>query len=503
MDDPLGRRHDRHAYGQSQFGDARLRRPDQLDVNENDHCVSQLDGTGTYSSNPQAVTVTPATTLLAISGGATAVEGSSYTLNLAQMLGPSVTGWTINWGDGNTTTAAAGDTTAQYAYSGIPTAGATFQVTAIGVNANGSYQSNTLTVTASAAAPSIAIIGPASIDGGAIYTLNLSATEFAGHTVSQWDINWGDGSPDTIATPDTTSVSHVFQNPSTATPYTISATVTDDTGTHSSNPLSVTVNPAATVLSISGNSQVGAGVAYTLSLSQAGGPALSGWTINWGDGTSGTLAGTATTAQHTFSKGALAGSASYQISASGTNTNGVYTTNSVALSVNPVAPTVTISGPSAIEGTAVYTLSLSGVETDGDQLSGWNVNWGDNSSTMLAGGATSAIHVYANPSSTTLYTISATASDLDGSYGSNTQNVTVVPAATAAIDLRPVDGHRGQRTYTLSLAQTAGTGRHQLVDRLGRRHDQHGVGHRHDGDPHVHQQFRRRDSQLYDHCHGH
>src|SRR5207244_1924993 len=95
----------------------------------------------------------------------------------------------------------------------------------------------------------------------------------------------------------------------------------------------------------------------TLTLSATTGPdPVTGWTVNWGDGNTSTLAGTATTATHVYSDGPN----QYTISATGTTDDGTLTANTLVVSVNNIAPTVSISGASSVNENSVYTLNLSG-----------------------------------------------------------------------------------------------------------------------------------------------
>ena len=44
---------------------------------------------------------------------------------------------------------------------------------------------------------------------GSIYTLNLSSTDPGADTISQWTINWGDGT-DQVVTGNPSSVTHTY-----------------------------------------------------------------------------------------------------------------------------------------------------------------------------------------------------------------------------------------------------------------------------------------------------
>ena len=74
-------------------------------------------------------------------------------------------------------------------------------------------------------APTLTLAGDNQIDVDELYTLSLASTDPGEDTITQWTINWGDGTPGSIET--------IFGNPSdvthtytTAGDYTITATAT-------------------------------------------------------------------------------------------------------------------------------------------------------------------------------------------------------------------------------------------------------------------------------------
>jgi RTX calcium-binding nonapeptide repeat (4 copies)/Dockerin type I domain len=88
-------------------------------------------------SAPLALSVNP---LATISGGATANEGSTYTLNLTQATGAAFSYWTINWGDGTASTIEGSDTIAQHVYAGGPSATPfSYNIAASGTNSAGTF----------------------------------------------------------------------------------------------------------------------------------------------------------------------------------------------------------------------------------------------------------------------------------------------------------------------------------------------------------------------------
>src|SRR5262249_43009390 len=89
-----------------------------------------------------------------------------------------------------------------------------------------------------------------------------------------------------------------------------------------------------------------------------------------------------------------------------------------------------------------YTLGLASSDPGADTISSWTVNWGDGSAPqVITGNPPTVTHVYANGPNR--YSISATATDEDGTYAAgNTVGVTVnnvAPALNNVSITSPVD----------------------------------------------------------------
>lgn len=110
------------------------------------------------------------------------------------------------------------------------------------------------------------------------------------------------------------------------------------------------------------------------------------------------------------------------------------------LVVNLVPPTLSIAGPGIITEGQTYTLGLSASEPGGDAITSWMIDWGDGSTQTLAGNAASATHVYSAPPDAV--TITATATDEDGTYTANALPVTVddAPLTASAMTVAAVEG---------------------------------------------------------------
>ena len=57
----------------------------------------------------------------------------------------------------------------------------------------------TETIAVANVAPTLTLTGDATVDEGSVFTLSLSATDPGADTITQWDINWGDGQTETVS----------------------------------------------------------------------------------------------------------------------------------------------------------------------------------------------------------------------------------------------------------------------------------------------------------------
>ena len=287
----------------------------------------------------------------------------------------------------------------------------TFTVTATDVLGDTTTANYSITVNPPVP-PQLTIGGASSVNEKAPYTLNLSGSDVSPQTISSWTINCGDGHVQKVAgTPD--SVSHVYAVGTHN--YTIHAAATDQTGTYrAGNTITVEVNHVPPTLSISGASNVNEGSTYTLDLSGTDTHKITHWTINWGDGSAPQIvAGNPKSVTHVY----LNGPANDVINATATDNVGTFTAgDTVAVTVNYVAPSFSISGPTSIKEHETYTLMLSGI--DPRPITHWTINWGDGTPPETVNGNPHSVkHVFTQGASQ--YTISATAEDDEGTYLAN------------------------------------------------------------------------------------
>ena len=113
-------------------------------------------------------------------------------------------------------------------------------------------------------------------------------------------------------------------------------------------------------------------------------------------------------------------------------------TSRTALTIDNVAPTLTVSGAASVKEGWEYTLSLSSSDPGNDTIVSWNIDWGDGSDPdhdgsvgeIVPGNTVSVNHVYADGPA--VATISATATDEDGTYAATVKvgSVSVAPDLT-------------------------------------------------------------------------
>ncbi len=408
--------------------------------------ATATDDVGTYAAaGPLTVAVTHVPPTLAIAGPPTVAAQAGYTLGLSAVdPGHAISGWAVNWGDGTVQAVTGTPSAVTHTYAAGPHA---YTVSATATDDVGTYPAaNTVVVAVTAVSPTLVptLSGPATVAEGTPYTLGLSATD-PGHVVSGWSVTWGDGTTQAV-TGDPSGVTHTYAVGPNA--YTISATATDDVGTYAAvNTVAVAVTHVAPTLTVSGPATVAEGAPYTLTLAAVDpGHAISGWAVNWGDGTVQPLAGNPASVTHAYAAGPNA----YTITATATDDVGTYpAADAVVVAVTHVAPLITLAGPPSVAEGATYTLELSAVDP-GHTVSGWTVNWGDGTTQGVAGDPSAATHTYATGPHG--YTITATATDDAGTYAAANAVAVAVTHVPPVVSLGGAPVVVDGSAYTLSLS---------------------------------------------------
>lgn len=118
-----------------------------------------------------------------------------------------------------------------------------------------------------------------------------------------------------------------------------------------------------------------------------------------------------------FSWTALDGDSSAGFTLRVTDSAGGTADQAFTVTVNNVAPTLSLSGPASITDDQDFVLDLASSDPGQDTLSGWTVHWGDGSSSQLDAAAGALRHRYASPGN---FTVQTTATDEDGDTSAST-----------------------------------------------------------------------------------
>src|SRR5262249_26489990 len=138
-------------------------------------------------------------------------------------------------------------------------------ISATATDEDGIFSANAFPVQiTNVAKTTVAISGPASIEVGAVYTLNLSVQTTAGQAINHWNISWGDGHLDQVVIGNPTSVTHTY--PSVGH-FVIAASASDNTAPFKAgNSVAVNVTHQAPTVTIGGPASVFQAAPYTLNL---------------------------------------------------------------------------------------------------------------------------------------------------------------------------------------------------------------------------------------------
>src|SRR5207244_11566152 len=239
-----------------------------------------------------------------------ASTGATVNLNFTVSSSTSITGVTVNWGDGTSLDTLAGTATSDthiFTSTGI-TRSQTFTITVTATNTAGPG-SGTTTETVNDRPPTVTISSVTSpVNTGQMVNLTFHAGDVDG-TISSLSVNWGDGTSADVLPGTATSASHSYtttaRSPSKV--FTVTVTAIDNSGSTGQALVSVTVNDRPPITSVTGVSPdpalAGQPVSVSFSTSDSDGT-VSSIIVNLGYGSpSDSLAGTAASDTHTYASG--------------------------------------------------------------------------------------------------------------------------------------------------------------------------------------------------------
>ena len=336
---------------------------------------------GALTSPAQAagpVTAAAPVPTVSIEAGAdtSVVEGSTLTRSIAIVDGADngVPGWNyaIDYGDGSA--AVTGSTLApsielDHVYADGP---ATHTVSVSAVDAIGLIDEvaiDSFVVTVLNAPPTPVLTGNATTTEGAVYSLNVGGTDPAGaNDPLEYSIDWGDGTITAQVLRPLGTITHVFADdedgPLNATTRVVRVGLFDGDA-FVSTTFPVVVTNVAPTIALTGAASVPAGTPYSLTLGAVADPGkdtVTSRVINWGDGSTETVAG-AGTFTHTF---AAAGTRTVTVDL--VDEDGTFlAAGSLTVTAVPNVPTA----PSGLTATALSksSLQVSWTNTTTDQSS--------------------------------------------------------------------------------------------------------------------------------------
>ena len=348
------------------------------------------------AANPIDVVVSTVAPTLSFSGPTSTFANSSYTLSLAASAvdAAGLGAWTINWGDGTTSTAAGGAATATHVYA---TPAAADNISAQEVYEGTTYNAHRLNsalyvepvaVVAQGPANLVLTPGSAAVAEGGIVLLGGSFTDAnagVAHTVT---INWGDGTTSSLSLPagaTTFNPSHQYLDNPAGQPAgsdSIQVTVAQPAivfaghtfpGPSTSGTTSIQVDNVApsqvTLIPIATKVAVGGTFSVSGSFADPGTLDSHAVDINWGDGSGDTYlslaAGVTAIPMTSHTYGAIADGLSARtlpVSVTVTDKDGGVGTGGTAVEVDNLATSLAAS---AASGTYGGTAALSAILTSG------------------------------------------------------------------------------------------------------------------------------------------
>jgi CSLREA domain-containing protein len=212
--------------------------------------------------------------------------------------------------------------------------------------------------------------------------------------------------------------------------------------------------------------QVGAGGPYTISEGEgltlsavvtSGKPADFSWDIN-GDGVFGDAIGPNPTLSwaQLQALGIVDGPSRFEVRVRAKDSGGQDVSSAAtSLTVNDLAPTLTLSGAGSSDEGSPYSLNLASADPGTDTIDHWTITWGDGATETVSGNPSSVTHTYVDgPNS---YTITASATDEDGTYSAGPIALTVRNVPPTMAPLRNLTGSEGQSVALSATFADAGT----------------------------------------------
>ena len=411
------------------------------------------DGTFTDRANAFSVTVNNVAPSIAISGAASVNEGSPYSLTLGAVSDPgtdTVTSWIVHWGDGNSNTySSAGIKTHTYADGPDDHA-----ITVDLVDEDGTFTNaaNPLSVHVVNVAPTAHLSGPDEVNEGTTHLYTFTVTDpgddsFTVNTPAYPDCGTGGDYVGGSLLTNLGGGSFECSFPDGPTTTDVKIRVTDSDGasdTDTENVVVVDVANVDPVVSLTGPGTVAEGSthSYSYTTSDVGTPETFNREAQSCDG--GTLSAASFNpfdGSGSFDCTYADGPSSHNPSVTVSDGDSGSDSDSLAVTVTNVAPSIAISGAASVNEGSPYSLTLGAVSDPGtDTVTSYVVHWGDgNSNTYTSDGVKT--HTYADGPND--WNITVDLVDEDGTFtnAANPHSVHFVNVAPSTPSLlTPADG---------------------------------------------------------------
>jgi hypothetical protein len=226
---------------------------------------------------------------------------------------------------------------------------------------------------------------------GTLYRLTVGPVSDPGRdTVSEWIVDWGDGSREVFAGGG--EKAHLYAAGGRS--RTVVVDLRNEDGLHSNaGRLDVVVTDLAVPPGIQGPGSAIEGSSYRLALVAGDRSGIKEWMVDWGDGESSTVSGESLAAEHIYPDGPEQHSIRASIRVGDSDAEAVGT---IDVTVNNAPPRIPLSGAREVDEGATFSLKLGAVVDPGqDTVTEYRVHWGDGTSDTYpkAGEVT---HVYAD-----------------------------------------------------------------------------------------------------------
>ncbi len=386
--------------------------------------------TPTHQTSTVTTTITVLPTPLAdtVSGPASGTVGTSVTFTVAANGGtsPYTFSWTATGGSPASGSGASFSTT--YSVKG------TYVVNATVTDFNGAKAFKTASITINPLPLADTVTGPTSGTVGTSVTFTAGAT--GGTTPYTFSWTAVGGSP---ASGSGASLTTTYSVKGT---YVVNATVTDLNGVKAFKTASITINPLALTVAVTGPISGTVGTAVTFNAAAGGGtsPYTFTWTAVGGSPASGSGASFTTT---------YSVKGTYVVNATVTDFNAKKAFKTASITINPLPLADTVSGPTS--GTVGIAVTFNAAGTGG--TAPYTFSWTAVGGSPASGSGASFTTTYSVKGT---YTVNATVTDFNGAKAFKTASITINPLALADTVTGPTSGTVGT-AVTFNAAATGGT----------------------------------------------